>query len=71
VPATLAQAVPAGAQWAYEIKHDGFRFICRRDTLAPLKRRTGAAPLPKPPNNFEIAPALRNKIVVTKINKSK
>ena len=23
--------VPSGAQWAYEIKHDGFRFICRRD----------------------------------------
>jgi bifunctional non-homologous end joining protein LigD len=23
--------VPTGAQWAYEIKHDGFRFICRRD----------------------------------------
>jgi len=28
---TNAQAVPVGAQWAYEIKHDGFRFICRRD----------------------------------------
>jgi bifunctional non-homologous end joining protein LigD len=28
---TNAQAVPAGAQWIYEIKHDGFRFICRRD----------------------------------------
>jgi bifunctional non-homologous end joining protein LigD len=28
---TNAQAVPAGPQWAYEIKHDGFRFICRRD----------------------------------------
>ena len=26
-----AQAVPTGPQWAYEIKHDGFRFICRRD----------------------------------------
>jgi bifunctional non-homologous end joining protein LigD len=23
--------VPTGPQWAYEIKHDGFRFICRRD----------------------------------------
>jgi bifunctional non-homologous end joining protein LigD len=23
--------VPTGAGWAYEIKHDGFRFICRRD----------------------------------------
>ncbi len=23
--------MPTGSQWAYEIKHDGFRFICRRD----------------------------------------
>jgi len=23
--------VPVGTEWAYEIKHDGFRFICRRD----------------------------------------
>jgi bifunctional non-homologous end joining protein LigD len=23
--------VPTGAQWAYEIKHDGFRLICRRE----------------------------------------
>jgi bifunctional non-homologous end joining protein LigD len=28
---TNGQAVPTGPQWAYEIKHDGFRFICRRD----------------------------------------
>jgi bifunctional non-homologous end joining protein LigD len=28
---TLGQAVPSGPQWAYEIKHDGYRFICRRD----------------------------------------
>jgi bifunctional non-homologous end joining protein LigD len=28
---TLGQTVPAGPQWAYEIKHDGFRFICRRE----------------------------------------
>jgi bifunctional non-homologous end joining protein LigD len=28
---TLADAVPTEPQWAYEIKHDGFRFICRRD----------------------------------------
>jgi bifunctional non-homologous end joining protein LigD len=26
-----ARTVPTGSQWAYEIKHDGFRFICRRD----------------------------------------
>jgi len=28
---TNARTVPIGSQWAYEIKHDGFRFICRRD----------------------------------------
>jgi ATP-dependent DNA ligase len=28
---TLGHAVPTGSQWAYEIKHDGFRFICRRE----------------------------------------
>ncbi|MGB8486597.1 MAG: hypothetical protein WCD67_10055, partial [Xanthobacteraceae bacterium] len=27
---TLGQAVPSGPQWVHEIKHDGFRFICRR-----------------------------------------
>jgi bifunctional non-homologous end joining protein LigD len=28
---TLGHTAPSGPQWAYEIKHDGFRFICRRD----------------------------------------
>jgi bifunctional non-homologous end joining protein LigD len=28
---TLGRAVPSGPQWTYEIKHDGYRFICRRD----------------------------------------
>jgi bifunctional non-homologous end joining protein LigD len=28
---TLADKVPSGPQWVHEIKHDGFRFICRRD----------------------------------------
>jgi ATP-dependent DNA ligase len=28
---TLSHAVPSGPQWVHEIKHDGFRFICRRD----------------------------------------
>jgi bifunctional non-homologous end joining protein LigD len=27
---TNARAAPAGPHWAYEIKHDGFRFICWR-----------------------------------------
>jgi bifunctional non-homologous end joining protein LigD len=28
---TFARTPPEGPGWAYEIKHDGFRFICRRD----------------------------------------
>jgi bifunctional non-homologous end joining protein LigD len=28
---TASRTVPTGPQWAYEIKHDGFRFICHRD----------------------------------------
>jgi bifunctional non-homologous end joining protein LigD len=28
---TNAQSVPTGSQWIYEIKHDGYRFICHRD----------------------------------------
>src|SRR5262245_11681134 len=27
----LADTVPLGKSWVYEIKHDGFRFICRRN----------------------------------------
>jgi ATP-dependent DNA ligase len=29
--ATLARAVPDGTEWAHEVKHDGYRMICRRD----------------------------------------
>jgi bifunctional non-homologous end joining protein LigD len=28
---TNGRAVPIGTSWVFEIKHDGFRFICRRD----------------------------------------
>src|SRR5947207_11697723 len=28
---TRGQEVPTGPLWIHEIKHDGFRFICRRD----------------------------------------
>jgi bifunctional non-homologous end joining protein LigD len=28
---TLAREVPGGPLWVHEIKHDGYRFICRRD----------------------------------------
>jgi bifunctional non-homologous end joining protein LigD len=29
--ATFARVVPEGEQWAHEIKHDGYRMLCRRD----------------------------------------
>jgi bifunctional non-homologous end joining protein LigD len=28
---TLSRTVPDGGRWAFELKHDGFRFIARRD----------------------------------------
>ena len=28
---TGSRTAPTGSQWAYEIKHDGFRFICHRE----------------------------------------
>jgi bifunctional non-homologous end joining protein LigD len=28
---TLGHAVPSGPQWVHEIKHDGYRFICRME----------------------------------------
>jgi bifunctional non-homologous end joining protein LigD len=28
---TLARTVPDGSRWVFEVKHDGFRFIARRD----------------------------------------
>jgi bifunctional non-homologous end joining protein LigD len=28
---TLSRTVPDGGRWAYELKHDGYRFIARRD----------------------------------------
>jgi bifunctional non-homologous end joining protein LigD len=28
---TLAKVVPSGPEWAHEVKHDGYRMICRRD----------------------------------------
>jgi bifunctional non-homologous end joining protein LigD len=29
--ANRSRTAPIGPQWAYEIKHDGFRLICHRD----------------------------------------
>jgi ATP-dependent DNA ligase len=28
---TLSRTVPDGPRWAFEVKHDGYRFIARRD----------------------------------------
>src|SRR5438445_65341 len=28
---TLHGQAPAGSTWAHEVKHDGYRFICRRE----------------------------------------
>jgi hypothetical protein len=28
---TVSRTVPIGPQWVFEIKHEGFRFICRRE----------------------------------------
>ncbi len=37
---TVSRLVPTGPEWAFEIKHDGFRFICLRDgKLARLHPR--------------------------------
>ena len=30
VPATISRSVPTGPQWAFAIKHDGFRFLVVR-----------------------------------------
>jgi ATP-dependent DNA ligase len=35
---TVSRQAPTGSEWAYEIKHDGFRFICRRDGERVLPR---------------------------------
>src|SRR5262245_14422604 len=38
---TLANALPTGREWAYEVKHDGYRFVCRRsgDRVRAFTRR--------------------------------
>jgi hypothetical protein len=32
---TLAAKPPAGADWVYEVKHDRYRLIVRRDAISP------------------------------------
>jgi hypothetical protein len=45
---TVSRTVPTGAGWAYEIKHDGFRFMCRRhgDRVRVFSLTTGPANCP-------------------------
>src|SRR6478609_8479501 len=61
---TNAHAVPAGPQWAYEIKHDGFRFICRRegDRVRVFSRR-GNDYIDRVPRIAEALASLRVKSV--------
>jgi hypothetical protein len=39
---TISCTVPTGAGWAYEIKHDGFHFICRTALTSLLFQRFSA-----------------------------
>jgi bifunctional non-homologous end joining protein LigD len=43
---SVARTAPCGDEWVYEIKHDGFRFICRRDgdRVRVFSRRGNAGP---------------------------
>ena len=40
----MSRTVPTGAGWAYEIKHDGFRFICRRRSAELVRQRFARDP---------------------------
>ena len=46
---TLGDTLPAGPQWAYEIKHDDFRLICHRDGDRVRHCFPGAARAPPVP----------------------
>jgi bifunctional non-homologous end joining protein LigD len=54
---TGSRTAPTGPQWAYEIKHDGFRLICLRDgERVRVFSRTGhewGAQLPASPSPCE------------------
>jgi bifunctional non-homologous end joining protein LigD len=63
---TGSRTAPTGPQWAYEIKHDGFRFICHRDGERVRLSRTGHEWGALPP---AIAAALRELAVRTSIKK--
>jgi hypothetical protein len=40
---TISRAVPTGRQWAYEIKHDGFRFLAVRERVRVYSRNAWIA----------------------------
>jgi bifunctional non-homologous end joining protein LigD len=37
-PGFIEPCLPTGPQWAYEIKHDGFRFICDGERVRVFSR---------------------------------
>jgi ATP-dependent DNA ligase len=40
---TIGHTVPAGPHWAYEIKYEGFRFVCRRESSIACAYSRGTA----------------------------
>jgi bifunctional non-homologous end joining protein LigD len=62
---TLARAVPDGPGWVHEIKHDGFRFIVRRDgDQIRVFTRRGYEWTDRAPGIVEAARSLRAKSVI-------
>jgi bifunctional non-homologous end joining protein LigD len=57
---TISRTVPTGSQWAFEIKHDGFRFLAvRQGKQARIYSRGGhdwAAQLPAIANAMRTLP---------------
>ena len=61
----MARSVPGGPQWAYEIKHDGFRFICwRAGARVRVFSRQGIDWTDRVPLIAEALAALRVKSVI-------
>ena len=41
---SLADRPPSGTNWIHEIKHEGYRLMARRDSVAPTIDGPGAKP---------------------------